>query len=75
MAAKPWDFLQASIGNQWRFFDDAQDSWASIQALVDVMGAGQPVCRTGPLPANCSTDAMLSGAANTFCATYGTFGN
>ena len=37
---------------------------------MDVMGAGQPVCREGPLPANCTTDAMLSGAANTFCATY-----
>jgi len=60
----------AAIGNQWRFFDDAQDSWSSIQALVDVMGAGQPTCVQGPLPPNCTTDAMLHGADNARCASY-----
>eukprot|EP01047_Picozoa_sp_COSAG01_P037120 COSAG01_NODE_2930_length_6835_cov_82.625891_5_plen_282_part_00 len=60
----------AAIGNQWRFFDDAQDSWQSIEMLVNVMGAGQPSCVPGPLPANCTSDAMLHGAANTYCASF-----
>jgi hypothetical protein len=60
----------AAIGNQWRFFDDAQDDWASIAALINVMGAGMPACTPGPLPPNCTGDAMLSGAANTACASY-----
>jgi hypothetical protein len=35
----------AAIGNQWRFFNDAQDSWDSINAVVNVMGAGQQAAR------------------------------
>ena len=60
----------AAIGNQWRFFDDAQDSWSSIQAVVNVMGAGQPRCTPGPLPTNCTGDKMLTGEQNTFCASF-----
>ena len=60
----------AAIGNQWRFFDDAQDSWSSIEALVNVMGAGQPHCIPGPLPSNCTGDLMLHGKDNTLCASY-----
>ena len=60
----------AAIGNQWRFFDDAQDSWSSIQAVLNVMGAGQPHCTEGPLPANCTGDKMLSGEQNAFCASF-----
>jgi hypothetical protein len=34
------------------------------------MGAGQPTCLPGPLPANCSGDLMLQGPENTVCASY-----
>ena len=60
----------ASIGNQWRFFDDAQDSWSSIAQVLNVMGAGQPDCIPGALPANCTTDQMLTGDANIYCASF-----
>eukprot|EP01046_Picozoa_sp_COSAG06_P051894 COSAG06_NODE_8581_length_2124_cov_1.919506_4_plen_65_part_00 len=31
-----------------------QDSWSSIEAVVNVLGAGQPHCVPGPLPPNCT---------------------
>jgi len=60
----------AAIGNQWRFFNDVQDTWESVKGILDQLGAGQPVCIPGSLPANCTTDAMLSSAASTYCASY-----
>merc|ERR1719238_552499 len=38
----------AAIGNQWRFFNDVQDSWKSVRDIVDVFAAGQPHCLEGP---------------------------
>lgn len=60
----------AAIGNQWRYFSDAQPDWSSMQQVIEVMGAGQPTCIPGPLPPNCTTDLMLNGAANIYCASY-----
>ena len=60
----------AAIANQWRFFDDAQPSWASVKSIIDELGAGQPHCIPGPLPANCTTDAKLHSAHSTYCASY-----
>ena len=37
----------AAIGNQWRFFNDVQDSWLSVKGILDQLGAGQPECMPG----------------------------
>ena len=31
----------AAIGNQWRFFNDVQDTWESVKGILDQLGAGQ----------------------------------
>lgn len=53
-----------AIANQWRIFDDIcaahscdavqGGAWASIAGIIEQIGAGQPDCTPGPLPANCS---------------------
>ena len=60
--------LQA-IANQWRFFHDVDSTWASVSSIIDNIGAGQPACIPGPLPANCT---YYDGGRdqNTFCASY-----
>jgi hypothetical protein len=42
----------------------------SVKGILDQLGAGQPVCMAGSLPANCTTDAKLHGAQSTYCASY-----
>lgn len=44
----------ATIGNQWRFTHDITDTWESMAAIIEHLGAGQPECLPGPLPANCT---------------------
>lgn len=44
----------AAIGNQWRFTHDITDTWDSVRSIIEHLGAGQPVCTPGPLPANCT---------------------
>ena len=44
----------AAIANQWRFQTDVQDSWESVAAIIQAIGAGQPECIPGPLPVNCT---------------------
>jgi hypothetical protein len=44
----------ATIANQWRFFDDVQATWQSVESIVEEIGAGQPECVPGPLPSNCT---------------------
>lgn len=44
----------AAIGNQWRFTHDITDTWESVRSIIEHIGAGQPVCNPGPLPANCT---------------------
>jgi len=60
----------AAIGNQWRFTHDITDTWESVQSIIEHIGAGQPVCTPGPLPANCtgwhySVDGQLK--CESFC--------
>ena len=43
----------AAIGNQWRFTHDNMGTWESVAAIVEHIGAGQPDCLPGPLPAEC----------------------
>jgi alpha-galactosidase len=61
----------ASIGNQWRFFNDIQASWGSLAGIIEEIGAGQPECVPGPLPANC-TGRLRSNTkpTSTWCASY-----
>ena len=59
----------ASIANQWRFYNDVDDSWESVAGIIANIGAGQPECVPGPLPKNCS--GFDGGKAkNTFCASH-----
>lgn len=58
----------AAIANQWRFFNDVQASWGSLSSIIEEIGAGQPECTPGPLPANCS--GRLSHGDSTRCAAY-----
>ena len=44
----------AAIGNQWRVAHDITDTWDSMASVVEHIGAGQPECRAGPLPSNCT---------------------
>lgn len=59
--------LQA-IANQWRYFNDVQDTWASVQGIIDEIGAGQPTCIPGPLPADCFN--RIGSDLSTFCASH-----
>jgi hypothetical protein len=54
----------SAIANQWRWFDDVQDSWrprlfeghnegASVSEIIEALGAGQPECIPGSPPASC----------------------
>jgi hypothetical protein len=44
-----------SIANQWRWFNDVQDSWESILSIIEEVGAGQPHCLPdGHLPSDCN---------------------
>lgn len=42
-----------AIANQWRFANDIQDNWVSLWCIIEEIGAGQPACTPGPLPAGC----------------------
>ena len=44
----------AAIANQWRFQTDVQDSWESVAAIIQAIGAGQPECIPGPLTVKCT---------------------
>jgi hypothetical protein len=75
-------FLQAAakkhgrkVVYHWRFFNDVQDSWASVAGIINEIGAGQPTCRPGPLVSEpvtaraCATaDSMRRTADSTRCA-------
>ena len=43
----------AAIANQWRFFHDISDDWASVKSIIEGIGAGQPECNPDPLPPAC----------------------
>lgn len=58
----------AAIGNQWRFQTDVQDSWESVAAIIQAIGAGQPNCIPGPLPINCT--GRLRGAESVWCGSH-----
>ena len=58
----------AAIGNQWRFQTDVQDSWESVAAIIQAIGAGQPDCIPGPLPVNCT--GRLRGAESVWCGSH-----
>jgi hypothetical protein len=61
----------AAIANQWRFFNDVQDSWASVAGIIAEIGAGQPECKPGALPPNC-TGRLRSNTKPTseWCASF-----
>jgi len=50
----------AAIGNQWRFSGDIQAKWdgesGGVATVIRALGAGQPACKPGPLPHNCTGD-------------------
>ena len=58
----------ATIANQWRFFNDVQDSWDSVAGIIQILGAGQPNCKPGLLPVNCT--GRLRGDQSLWCAKY-----
>jgi len=58
----------AAIANQWRFFNDVQDSWSSVASIIGEIGAGQPECKPGPLPPNCT--GRLRGSFSEWCASF-----
>ena len=56
---------------RWRWFDDVVDLWelnptvhhnvgASVSQIIEAMGAGQPRCKPGPAPANCTARLQFS---------------
>ena len=53
---------------QWRFQTDVQDSWSSVAGIIQAIGAGQPECKPGPLPVNCT--GRLRGAESVWCASF-----
>ena len=53
---------------QWRFQTDVQDSWGSVAGIIQAIGAGQPECKPGPLPVNCT--GRLRGAQSVWCASF-----
>lgn len=70
----------AAIANQWRIYDDIcaahscdaapGGAWASVAGIIEQIGAGQPDCSPGPLPANCSglvTNPMAHLACSSNC--------
>ena len=34
-----------SIANQWRWFDDVQDTWESVSGIIEEVGLVSTVCR------------------------------
>ena len=76
---------QAIGAQQWRWFDDVVDSWyptstatvpdvdgASVSEIIEAIGAGQPSCLPGPLPAACDDfmTAVQHHPISTLCASY-----
>ena len=59
------DLLSASGPNL-----QIQASWGSLSAAIEMIGAGQPDCLPGPLPANCTDPPFLMGAKSTWCASH-----
>ena len=47
---------------------DIQASWGSLSGIIEEIGAGQPDCIPGPLPASCH--GRLSHGTSTRCASY-----
>jgi len=58
-----------AIANQWRWFNDVQDSWSSVTGIIAEIGAGQPKCIAGPLPKNC-TSFDGGGPLATYCSSH-----
>jgi hypothetical protein len=65
----PRQFRELSkIANQWRWFNDVDDNWASVSGIIEEIGAGQPTCTPGPLPTHCLKWAY--GAEATACSQF-----
>ena len=61
----------AAVANQFRFFDDVQASWESVESIVEEIAAGQPDCVPGPLPANCTGRLRsTTSPTSTYCASF-----
>eukprot|EP01052_Picozoa_sp_SAG31_P038536 SAG31_NODE_5170_length_2701_cov_3.885473_4_plen_222_part_00 len=56
------------IANQWRWFDDVDDTWSSISGIIEEVGAGQPHCINAPPPASCKAFDFSTKAQN--CSKY-----
>jgi hypothetical protein len=57
-----------AIANQWRWFDDVQDTWKSVSGIIEEVGAGQPDCIDEPQPWSCHDFDFGAKAEN--CSSY-----
>jgi hypothetical protein len=65
----PRQFRELSAtAHQWRWFNDVQDNWESVVGIINEIGAGQPTCTPGAIPAEC--EKWASGDLSTRCAAH-----